>query len=88
MDYMMAARPVICAIDAGNDPVRDADCGMTIKPEDPAALADAVHQMCKLPATERERMGQAGRVFVEAHHGYPTLAQRFIRAIERHKGTA
>ncbi len=88
MDYMMAARPVICAIDAGNDPVRDADCGMTIKPEDPAALADAVNQMCKLPATERERMGQAGRVFVEAHHVYPTLAQRFIRAIERHKGTA
>ena len=86
VDYMMAGRPVICAIDAGNDPVRDANCGMTILPEDPAALANAVQHMCTLSAMERDRMGKSGRVFVEQNHIYPTLAQRFIQAIEGQKG--
>ena len=86
MDYMMAGRPVICAIDAGNDPVRDANCGITIAPEDPSALADAVTQMSKLSAMQRDHMGQSGRVFVEQNHIYPTLAQRFIQVIESQKG--
>ena len=85
MDYMMAGRPVICAIDAGNDPVRDANCGMTIAPEDPAALADAVNQMCALSAVERDHMGQSGRVFAEKKHTYPSLARNFIQAIQSQK---
>ena len=42
MDYMMAARPVLMAIDAGNDPVRDADCGLTVEPENPIAIAQGI----------------------------------------------
>ncbi len=37
MDYMMAARPVLHAVEAGNDPVGEAGCGLTIEPEDPQA---------------------------------------------------
>jgi len=33
MDYMMAARPIVCAVDAGNDIVSEAGCGITIQPE-------------------------------------------------------
>ena len=33
MDYMMAGKPVIFAIDAGNDMVADASCGISIEPE-------------------------------------------------------
>lgn len=83
MDYMMAARPVICAIAAGNDPVADAGCGQSIAPEDPAALAAAVTQMRELAPEVRGRMGQAGRNYVERHHVYPVLARRFLDVIGR-----
>ena len=83
MDYMMAARPVICAIAAGNDPVTDAGCGQTIAPEDPAALAAAVARMCRLTTEVRERLGQAGRAYVQRHHAYPVLALRFLDAVNR-----
>ena len=81
MDYMMAARPVICAIAAGNDPVGDAGCGRSIAPEDPVALAATVAQMCRLAPEARERLGRAGRDYVERHHLYPVLAQRFLDAM-------
>lgn len=84
MDYMMAGRPVICAIDAGNDPVAEARCGETIRPEDPQALADAVRRMLARPDGEREAMGRAGRAYAESHHLYPRLAQRFIDAVSAH----
>lgn len=81
MDYMMAARPVICAIAAGNDPVSEAGCGETIAPQDPGALAAAVRRMSALPPGARERMGQAGRAQVESHHVYAVLARRFLDAV-------
>ena len=87
MDYMMAARPVVCAIDAGNDPVGEAECGVTIAPQDPAALAAAVRRFLALPREDRERMGHAGRTFVEKHHLYAGLARRFLDALGAKRAT-
>ena len=81
MDYMMAARPVVCAIAAGNDPVSDAGCGETIAPEDPHALAAAVKRLRAMPAEARARLGRAGRAYVEANHTYPVLARNFLDAV-------
>lgn len=81
MDYMMAGRPVVCAIAAGNDPVGSAGCGLTIAPEDPQALADAVLCLGALPSEQRDVMGRAGRAYAETHHLYPILAQRFLAAV-------
>jgi glycosyltransferase involved in cell wall biosynthesis len=81
MDYMMAARPVLCAIEAGNDLVAEAGCGFTVEPENAEALAQAVRRMLALPADERLRLGTAGRAWVQARHVYPVLARRFLQAV-------
>lgn len=88
MDYMMAGRPVVCAIAAGNDPVGSAGCGLTIAPEDPQALAEAVVRLGALPAEQRDSLGRAGRAYAEAHHVYPVLAQRFLAAVASHRVAA
>ena len=81
MDYMMSGRPVVCAIAAGNDPVTEAGCGLTIAPEDPVALAAAARRVCALPEQDRAAMGARGRAWVEANHTYPVLARRFLDAV-------
>ncbi|MFD2270332.1 glycosyltransferase [Undibacterium arcticum] len=48
MDYMMAGRPVLMAIESGNDPVREANCGLTIQPEDPQAMVDGIRTLLTL----------------------------------------
>jgi glycosyltransferase involved in cell wall biosynthesis len=81
IDYMMAARPVLHAVDAGNDPVAEAGCGMTVAPEQPQAIADAILSITALSPARRAQLGQRGRAFALAHHTYPVLGQRFLTAL-------
>jgi glycosyltransferase involved in cell wall biosynthesis len=81
MDYMMAGCAVLHSVEAGNDPVAEAGCGLTVAPESPDAVAEGLRRLAALPAAERRAMGERGRAFVQAHHTYPVLAQRFIDAV-------
>jgi glycosyltransferase involved in cell wall biosynthesis len=81
IDYMMAARPVLHAVEAGNDPVMEAGCGMTVAPEDPQAIADAVLALREMAPDARQQLGRRGRVHALANHTYPVLGQRFLTAL-------
>jgi glycosyltransferase involved in cell wall biosynthesis len=82
MDYMMACCAVLHSVDAGNDPVAEAGCGLTVAPGSPAAVAQGLLQLAALSPAERRAMGERGRAFVLAHHTYPVLAQRFLDAVQ------
>jgi glycosyltransferase involved in cell wall biosynthesis len=81
IDYMMAGRPIVHAVEAGNDPVMEAGCGLTVAPGDPQAIADAVLAMQALDATTRAALGRRGRAHALANHTYPVLGQRFLTAL-------
>jgi glycosyltransferase involved in cell wall biosynthesis len=81
MDYMMAGVPVLHSVEAGNDPVAEAGCGLTVEPEAAPAVVVGLRQLAALPADERKAMGERGRRFVLEHHTYPVLARRFIEAL-------
>jgi glycosyltransferase involved in cell wall biosynthesis len=74
-DYMAAGRPILFAADVGNRPIDEADCGRTVPPEDPAALADAIRSLAACPPAERTRLGANARAHVRAHHDYAVLAE-------------
>jgi len=80
MDYMMAGKPVVHAVSAGNDPVAEAGCGLTVPPGDAAAVADAILTLAALPAAQRQQLGSAGKAFILKNQTYPFLAARFLAA--------
>lgn len=80
MDYMMAARPVLHAVEAGNDPVGEARCGLTVAPESPDATALGIRSLLSLSPGERKAMGKRGRDFVMNNLTYPILSKRFLAA--------
>ncbi|MNR80310.1 putative glycosyl transferase [compost metagenome] len=82
MDYMMAAKPIIHSVEAGNDPVAESACGFSVPPEDPEAIASAITRLMAIDPAERAAMGASGRAFVKAHHDYRVLAQRFLEVME------
>ncbi|ADU26245.1 glycosyl transferase group 1 [Ethanoligenens harbinense YUAN-3] len=81
-DYMLAAKPVIYAVESSNNPVRDADCGLTVPVGSPRAVADAVRTLMAMDAPVRRQMGENGRAYVRRNHDYPTLAKRFLAALQ------
>jgi glycosyltransferase involved in cell wall biosynthesis len=81
-DYMMAGKPVIHAVEAGNDPVVESGGGISIPPEDPIAIADAVKKIMDMSEEERNSMGLKGREYVIKNHSYDVLAKQFIEALK------
>ena len=81
-DYMMAARPVIYAVEASNDPVKDWGCGITVPAEDPKAVAEAVIKIKNLTDEEKREMGQKGKEYVLENHMYHPLAEKFLNALK------
>lgn len=82
MDYMMAGKPIVCAIAAGNDPVAEAECGLSVAPANPPAIAAAIRQLAALSSAERARLGANGKAFVLREHTYSVLAQKFFSALQ------
>ncbi|SCK09815.1 glycosyltransferase family 4 protein [Vogesella sp. LIG4] len=81
-DYMMAGKPVVHSVEAGNDMVAEAGAGISVGAEDPAAIADALQRMAALTPNERGRMGAAGKAYVLARHDYAVLAKRFLHCMQ------
>ena len=81
-DYMMAALPVIYAVEASNDPVSDCNCGISVPAENPDAVVDAVMKIKNLSEEEKIKMGQNGKDYVLANHMYEGLADKFLNALK------
>lgn len=79
MDYMMAGKPIVHSVSAGNDPVMEVGCGLTVAPGDSDAVALAVLQLVQLDPEVRQEMGNLGKQFVMEQRTYPTLADRFLK---------
>lgn len=80
-DYMYSQRPVIQAVKAGNDIVRDAGCGITCAAS-VEGIMEAVLKLRALKEADREEMGRRGRRYVLKYHEYSKLAKEFIKVIE------
>ncbi|MDO5652833.1 MAG: glycosyltransferase family 4 protein [Brachymonas sp.] len=81
-DYLAAERPIIMSSNAVNNPVNEAQAGLTVAPGKPDQLADAILKIASMPLEERQRMGHAGRKYVEENHGFQQLSARLATVLE------
>lgn len=81
-DYLAAERPILIASNAVNNPVADAKAGISVPAGQADALAGAILKLAATPLEERERMGRAGREYVEQNHGFEQLAGRLAMTLD------
>jgi glycosyltransferase involved in cell wall biosynthesis len=77
-DYLAAGRPVVFANSAPNDPIAEAQAGISVAPEDPEALGKAMCELANMPLSERQAMGRRGRSYVENNHSFTLLAAKLV----------
>lgn len=77
-DYMHAGLPIVCAIRAGNDPVSEANCGLTVAPDSAEEIAGAVDELLSLPLSALQALGENGTRYIQTHHDYAKLARDYL----------
>ena len=76
-DYMYAAKPILHSVEAGNDPVKESNCGLSVAPENADTIAKAIVKLSTLSEQERSEMGKAGRQYVLKYHTYSALSEKY-----------
>lgn len=77
-DYMMARKPVIQAIEAGNNLVQEAKCGIDVEPDNVVEISRAICDLQKMSEEQRLQLGENGYRFVMNNHTYSVLGQKFL----------
>jgi glycosyltransferase involved in cell wall biosynthesis len=84
-DYYAAAKPVVVAVGgAVNGEVEHHQLGLAVPPEDPHRLAQAILALARLPAADRQAMGQRARQLAERTYSRQAVAEKFHHLIETH----
>jgi len=82
-EYMATGRPVIHAGEGEIiDILKAHSIAITVPPEQPEAMASAVHQLLANPETSIA-MGQRGRDFVIRHRKRSVLLEQFVGVLDR-----
>ena len=82
MDYMISGCVVLHSVSAGNDPVTETACGITVEPENPQAIADAILQIKLLSKEERLKMGKNGKKYIKQNQTYSILSDKFLEVMQ------
>ena len=81
-EYMYAKKPILWAVKAGNNPVEEAQCGISVPLNNIQRLKEAVLELKSLSHEKREALGQNGYNFVKTHHSYAILAEKLKKIVE------
>lgn len=81
-DYMMAAKPIIYGVEAANNDVADARCGISIEPGNADAIRTAVLSLYSLDEKDRCEIGLRGKKWVTENCDYTKLAALFLEVLK------
>lgn len=79
VDYMMAGKPIIFAVDEPNSLVEKVGCGIQIPAENKLEIVNAIKKISSLTIQERIEMGNKGKKFATTELKYSSLADRFLQ---------
>ena len=75
-DYMAAGKPTLIAVDAFNNPIAESEGGITVAPDNPIKLAEAILAVSTMAPDQLEQMGNRARGHVARLYSYEYLAGR------------
>ncbi|MBE0494660.1 MAG: glycosyltransferase family 4 protein [Thiomicrospira sp.] len=80
-EYMMSAKPIVHSYSGSFDFVVKADAGISVPPENPQAVAEAVLKLKAMSTQERTELGQNGRNYAIQNHDYAKLAEKLAKVL-------
>lgn len=80
-DYLLSGVPVVFSCKAGNDPVKEANAGISVEPNNKEQLLEAIKKLMSLSVHDRKVLGENGYKYVVENHSMEKLGQDFSKLI-------
>ena len=81
-DYMASGRVIIFSTKAKNNPIKDANAGYSIAPDDVETLQKTILEIYSLSQEERNNIGQKIRKYAEDNYSIEILVDKFEKLLE------
>lgn len=78
-DYLSSGRPILFSGNAANNPVAEANAGISVPARSPEMLANAVVELISLKPEDRVKMGENGLAYMQKNHDIKILADKLER---------
>ena len=82
-DAMMGGKPILYAVEAPNDFIREYNCGISVAAESVDALRDGIISLMNMTERKRDELGVNGKKAILNNFTYPVLASNFIDGVLR-----
>lgn len=82
-DYMMAGKPILYGVEAANDEVAEAKCGISLAAGSVQSIVEAIHRLLHMTEAEMSALGENGRRWVMQNRTYDKLARDFEEVMTR-----
>ena len=79
----MASKPVLHAVEAWNDPVKDARAGISVMPYNSRQLEDALQYLCAASSDELAAMGSNGLKYALDNLDWNILGKKYSKLIDK-----
>ena len=80
-DAMMGSKPILYAVDAPNNYVKEYNCGISVPAENVNELKNGLESLMQMDEAERIALGQNGRNAILESFTYPKLAEKFLNGV-------
>lgn len=81
-DAMMGGKPLLYAVNAPNNYVKQYNCGVSVNSEDRFDLAEGIKQLLDMPDFERTTLGSNAKKAVLQNYTYEIISSKFIDAMK------
>jgi len=76
-DYMYSAKPILYAIESGENIVDIAQCGISVRAEDKVSIVDGIKKLYNTDQNERVELGNNAKKYVLENFTYDKLAKKY-----------
>jgi len=78
-DYMLAGKPILESSNRINSPAELSECGITVAPENAAAIVAGILKFQATTASELEKIGAKGAIYVKKYHNFEYLSATYLK---------
>ena len=79
---MMSGKPIIYGVEAKNNEVKEADCGVYFDSDNVDSLVECIRLFLDMPFGERKKLGSNGKKWVINHCEYKVLAKKMLNLFD------